>query len=63
MSINKLVEYDDDSGDYTLVWEDKEEEVVVVQYNFVHFTMETDEFKAFASALDKANQTLEEESA
>ncbi len=57
-SIKKLVEFEDEMGDYTAVWEDVEEDVIIVQYNFIHLTLEPDEFSGFASALEQARREL-----
>lgn len=61
MSITKLVEFEDDSGDYTAVWRDEVEDVIIVQYNFVHLTLAPDEFTAFADSLGQAVDSMEEQ--
>ncbi len=61
MSIVDLVEYEDEDGDYVAVWMDSEDNTVVVQYNFVHFTLAPESFSGFADALSEARQRLREE--
>lgn len=61
MSIVDLVEYDDEDGDYVAVWLDTEDNTVVVQYNFVHFTLAPESFTGLADALEEAREVLDEE--
>lgn len=56
-----LFEYEDDEGDYVSVWMDDDHETVVVQYNFVHLTLDRDEFEGFVEALIRARDVLEDE--
>lgn len=60
MTIENLAEFEDEDGDYISVWYDPGEEAVVVQYNFVHFTLEIDQFNGFVDALDRGQDALEE---
>jgi len=61
MSIVKLAEFEDEDGDYISVWFDPSEDAVVVQYNFVHFTLEIDEFLGFVDALVRGRDALDKE--
>ncbi|MGM0381399.1 MAG: hypothetical protein ACQEP7_05385 [bacterium] len=61
MSIVNLAEFEDVDGDYVSVWFDPAEEAVVVQYNFVHFTLEVDQFNGFVDALNRGQEALNEE--
>jgi hypothetical protein len=61
MSIVDLVEYEDEDGDYVAVWMDSDDNTVVVQYNFVHFTLSPENFSGFADALEDAHESLQEE--
>ncbi len=61
MAIVNLAEFEDEDGDYISVWFDPSEEAVVVQYNFVHFTLEIDQFNGFVDALNRGRQALDEE--
>jgi hypothetical protein len=61
MSIVDLVEFEDDDGDYVAVWMDSDDNTVVVQYNFVHFTLSPENFSGFADALESAKESLNEE--
>ncbi len=60
MSVNRLVEFEDDSGDFVSAWHDSEEDAVVVQYNYVHITMSVERFKNFADAIARAEAALRE---
>ncbi|GEM_PF-4226226 len=60
MSITKLVEFEDESGDYTAVWHDEVEDVIIVQYNFVHLTLAPTEFTAFSQSLSQAVESFKE---
>lgn len=60
MSITRLVEFEDDSGDFVSAWHDPEEDAVVVQYNYVHITMSVERFKNFADAIGRAETALRE---
>ena len=61
MSMVSLVEYEDADGDYVSAWFDKEEDAVVVQYNYVHITMTTDQFEGYAEAMARGLEALKEE--
>jgi hypothetical protein len=61
MSIVDLVEYEDDDGDYVAAWLDTDDNTVVLQYNFVHFTLAPESFRGLADALPKAREALDEE--
>lgn len=61
MSVNELIEYEDEDGDYIAVWVDTEDNTIVVQYNFVHLTLAPDNFRGFTEALSEAESVLDEE--
>lgn len=62
MAVVDLFEIEDEDGDYVAVWMDTEDDTVVVQYNFVHLTLEPTEFTGLVDALNRAREQLRERS-
>lgn len=60
MSVVDLFEIEDEDGDYVAVWMDTEDDTVVVQYNFVHLTLDPTEFTGLVDALNRARDELQE---
>ncbi len=56
-----LVEYEDADGDFISVWMEPDENTVVVQFNFVHLSLEIGQFEGLVEALVKARQVMQEE--
>lgn len=61
MAVVDLVELDDEDGDYLSVWLDTEDDTVVVQYNFVHLTLDPAGFTGLVDALNQAREQFERE--
>ncbi|MFP4687409.1 MAG: hypothetical protein ACLFN5_04785 [bacterium] len=61
MSMLKLVETEDHTGNFISAWYDRREEAIVVQYNYVHITMSIQQFQNYSGALKSAREKLAEE--
>lgn len=61
VAIQDLVEIEDEDGDYVAVWMDTEDDTVVVQYNFVHLTLDPTGFTGLVDALNQAREQFQEQ--
>ena len=58
MGIKHLAENTTKQGAVTSVWQDDEDDSIVVQYEFVHLSFYKPDFKAFVDTLIRAKDAL-----
>jgi hypothetical protein len=58
MSIRDLATRTSTDGAVTAVWLDEDEDLVVVQHEFVHLSFPLEEFDVFLAALTEADEQL-----
>jgi len=60
MNIETLAQKTTKQGDVTAVWLDKDDDNIVVQYEFLHISFYKPNFKSFVDTLIEAKNKLEE---
>ncbi len=59
MAIENFIEHRDEQGNYLAVWWDPQEEMVILQYNFIHLTLIPEQFSQVLDKLSEAREKLQ----